>query len=307
MIADPETLLSINVFSMNRKRKDMERRTTAQMMTLIRKVALAEDRIQAVILEGSRADNTQPMDDFQDFDIVFLVDEIQPFLSAPSWIDVFGPRLILQKPTEMDLYGSEPVDSGRYTYLMLFTDFSRIDLTLCELGGVETLTLDDPFEVILDKTQILDGMSISQRSYDVMSPSQKEYGDCCNEFWWVMTYVAKGICRNQPFYARHMMEGPVREMFLRMLGWTAGVRHGFPLYTGKAGKLLGKFFPHEEWQAILSTCSDHHPENMWKAVFQMMDLFHEYAKEVEKTLSLKYNTMEAQNVRKYLEYLTATY
>lgn len=286
----------------------MERRTTAEMMALIRKVAMEREAVQAVILEGSRAaDGTQTLDDFQDFDIIFLVDQIQPFLSDPSWIDVFGPRLVTQKPEEMNLYESDPVEPGRYTYLMLFSDHNRIDLTLYDLGLLEALTLDNPFQVILDKTQILDGIGLTKRSHSVWPPSQKAYEDCCNEFWWVVTYVAKGICRAQPFYARHMMEGPVRGMFLRMLGWTAGARHGFPLNPGKAGKRLGKFFPQEEWQVILGTCSDHHQENMWKAVFLMMDLFHEYSREVGNILSLKYNSKEAQNVRKYLEYLRATY
>lgn len=285
----------------------MERRTTAEMMALLRKVAWESDAVKAVILEGSRADDSQSIDDFQDFDILFLVDQIQPFLSDSGWIDVFGPRLIMQKPSEMDLYGSKPDETGRYTYLMLFTDYNRIDLTLCELNWMETLTLDDPFEIILDKDQVLDTLRLSQRSYDVTPPSQKGFQDCCNEFWWVVTYVAKGICRDQPFYARHIMEGPVREMFLRMLGWTAGVRHGFPVNPGKAGKLLNKFFPEEEWQVILGTCSDHHQENMWKAMFLMMDVFHEYSREVGNRLSLKYNSKEAQNVRKYLEYLRATY
>lgn len=307
MIANSETRLSINVFSSKGRKKDMVRRTTSQMMTLIRNVALHRHEVQAVILEGSKANDIQPVDDFQDFDLLFLVDQIQPFLSDPDWIDVFGPRLIMQKPTEMELYGTDPRETGRYTYLMLFADLNRIDLTLCEIGPGDTIVLDDPFEVILDKTQILDRMSLSTRSYVVMPPSQKEFEDCCNEFWWVVTYVVKGICRTQPFYARHMLEAPVREMFIRMLGWTAGVRRGFPLNPGKAGKLLGKFFPSEEWQAILYTCSDHRPENMWKALFQITDIFHEYAREVAKILSLKYNTTEAENVRKYLEYLRATY
>ena len=155
--------------------KDIERRTPGEIMALLRKVALDREAVKAVILEGSRADHGHSVDDFQDFDILFLVDQIQPFLSDPGWIDVFGPRLIMQKPAEMDLYGSKPDETGRYTYLMLFTDYNRVDLTLCELDSMETLTLDDPFEIILDKDQVLDTMRLSQRSYAVTPPSQNTF------------------------------------------------------------------------------------------------------------------------------------
>ena len=287
----------------------MKRRSIAEIFALILEVAQSHDDILAVVLEGSRGKADTIDDQFQDFDVVFLVESLAPYVEDHQWIDVFGPRIIMQTPSMMNLYEQSSPDRGSFAFLMLLADHHRIDLTLIEINYLHQLRLDPEYKVLLDKKGILKSNLdlIEFRSFDLNTPNQKEFTDCCNEFWWVLTYVGKGLCRDQILYAKHMMEGPVREMFLRMLGWTAGVRHGFPLNPGKAGKLLRKFFPDVEWQAILGTFSDHRPENMWKALFRMMELFHEYAKEVEKMLSFKYNTMEAQNVRKYLEYLMATY
>lgn len=39
----------------------------------------------------------------QDFDIIFLVDELVSVQTSPGWIDIFGERIILQMPNSMQL------------------------------------------------------------------------------------------------------------------------------------------------------------------------------------------------------------
>ena len=52
------------------------------------------------------------------------------FTSDDKWLDIFGERLILQKPEDMELFPA--VEKG-FSYLMLFTDDVKIDLTLLPL------------------------------------------------------------------------------------------------------------------------------------------------------------------------------
>ena len=76
-------------------------RSEEEMMTLILDVAKADKRIRAVLLNGSRANPDIKKDTFQDFDIVYIVNELSTFLDDPGWIDIFGERLILQMPDDM--------------------------------------------------------------------------------------------------------------------------------------------------------------------------------------------------------------
>jgi aminoglycoside 6-adenylyltransferase len=53
-------------------------RSEQAMLELVLKVARDDERIRAVLLNGSRANPNAPRDIFQDFDIVYLVTDPHP-------------------------------------------------------------------------------------------------------------------------------------------------------------------------------------------------------------------------------------
>ena len=53
------------------------------------------------------------------------------FTSDDKWLDIFGERLILQKPEDMELFPA--VEKG-FSYLMLFTDDVKIDFNFAAAG-----------------------------------------------------------------------------------------------------------------------------------------------------------------------------
>ena len=79
-------------------------RDSHQILKTVLDYAASDERIRAVLLTGSRADPTIPSDRYQDYDIIYLVAEPESFLIDQSWLPVFGERLIMQIPEEMDLY-----------------------------------------------------------------------------------------------------------------------------------------------------------------------------------------------------------
>jgi len=107
-------------------------RTEKEIFGIILNTAKEDDRIRAVILNGSRANPNAPKDIFQDYDIVYLVTEVVPFRSNYDWIKRFGELMILQTPEDVD--DPSPVGDGSYTYLMQFADGNRIDLSICPVS-----------------------------------------------------------------------------------------------------------------------------------------------------------------------------
>ena len=109
-------------------------RTEREMTALILGVAEQDSRVRAVFMNGSRANPNAPRDIFQDYDIVYVVEETASFRAQPGWVDVFGERLVMQTPDEMDHAAGQPTDLARcYGYLMQFADGNRIDLRLMTL------------------------------------------------------------------------------------------------------------------------------------------------------------------------------
>lgn len=106
-------------------------RTEQEMMDAILTIAKKEERIRVVYMNGSRTNSNVPKDLFQDYDIVYVVTDIAPFIQEQQWLKKFGEPLMIQEPDQLDAgIGINRDFSRRYAFLMLFTDGNRIDLTL---------------------------------------------------------------------------------------------------------------------------------------------------------------------------------
>lgn len=174
-------------------------RSEKEMMELILNKAKQDEHIRACYLNGSRADENATHDKYCDYDIVYVVDDIRSFTNDPKWIDYFGERLIMQTP---DDWYSHPYDYegiNPYGYLMQFTDGNRIDLTLLDVSNISRINNEkdmEPRRILLDKDGRIELYDILTGDiYNITPPTEKEYFDTCNEFWWLTTNIVKGICR----------------------------------------------------------------------------------------------------------------
>ncbi|RRJ65974.1 aminoglycoside 6-adenylyltransferase [Paenibacillus oralis] len=276
-------------------------RSEQEMMQLILDYARNDDRVRAVGMNGSRTNPNAPKDRFQDYDIVFLVTDMKSFIRDKHWMDCFGSRIIMQTPEDMKLI--PPELDGNFAYLMLFSDGNRIDLTLCPVEKKETWNNGDKLSlVLLDKDRALPHLpEPTDQDYWVKHPSAAFYGDCCNEFWWVSTYVAKGLWRREMTYAMDHLNMCVRPMLIKMLEWKVGLDTGFSLSTGKNGKYLEKYLPNQSWLALMSTYPEGTYAAVWRALFAALDLFRSTAKEVAERLNYEYPLDDDRNVTAYLK------
>jgi aminoglycoside 6-adenylyltransferase len=282
-------------------------RTEKEMFRLILETAERDERIRAVILNGSRANPNAQKDNFQDYDVVYFVDRIETFTADHGWIDRFGERVILQLPDLMRLPSYAENDKSVFAYLMLFTDRNRIDLTLFPVEKIETEFAADSLSVLLlDKDDLFPALPPPDESdYLIRPPSEQEFLDVCNEFWWVMPYVAKGLARAQIAYAKDIFETIVRKMFMKIVEWRIGTETDFSVNFGASGKHLKQLVEPELYEMILLTYPDAGIGNIWDAVFLTADLFDESARIVAGRLEFAYNEAESRNVGKYLKAVKA--
>lgn len=280
-------------------------RNTETIKNLIIGKAKSDDRIRAVLLNGSRANPNIRVDKFQDFDIIYIVNDIRPFISDHTWVDYFGQRLIWQLPDEMDLGEGIKKPTDSFAYLMLFEDGNRIDLTLVSKNKLKSdFHLESLTVLWLDKDNIFTNLPIANESdYLIKQPSEKIFIETCNEFWWVSTYVAKGLARKEIIYAKQVLETVVRPTFMKMIEWKIGTDTEFSVSFGKYGKFLKNHISKETYAKILETHSDSRIENNWYALSMMTGLFGEFAKSVAAKMEFSYNKSEEENVNSYIENL----
>ena len=277
-----------------------EMRTTDEIKKIILEKAEADDRIRAVLLNGSRANPIISPDSLQDFDVVYMVNQWDSFIADHEWTSIFGEKLIWQMPDKKDLLREKTPYA--YHYLMLFKDGNRIDLTLFPREKFETdFTPDSQTVVWLDKDHLFENIDPATDSdYRVQRPTEKEFTDVCNEFWWVSTYITKGLIRNEILYAEAMMEGPVRKMFLKMTEWYIGTETEFSVSTGLHGKYIGQYLSDDEYSMWLKTYADAKSKSIWNALFLMTHIFKKFACRIAEQLNFSYDLLEQENVMSYL-------
>jgi aminoglycoside 6-adenylyltransferase len=278
-------------------------RNEQEMYHLILQTAKEDDRIRAVYLNGSRTNKDAPKDLFQDYDVVYVVNDTIPFVEDRHWIDRFGKRLYWQEPDFMDkLLGKSFDASSCYGWLMQFADGNRMDLHVVSIPyAKQTILKDSLCVVLLDKDGLLPKIPASTDQDYWLKPPTKELFFCtCNECWWCLNNVAKGLWRDELPYVMEAL-GWVRPMLLRMLCWKAGIATNFQKSAGKAGKYLYRYLPHDVYQAYLDTFPRAEVSDVWRAVWVLCRLFDETAKEIADYFHFTYNETEAINSQLFLK------
>jgi len=166
-------------------------RTETEMLDVILQTAETLN-VVAVAMSGSRTNPKAPKDEFQDYDVVYIMEDLDGLIADLAWLDQFGNRLIEQ----------HNILGNRRLYLMLFEDGNRIDLTLCPKVHIkEWGESEADFTVLEDTKGLFAPYSSNPQRYWTSPATEKDFKKACNEFWWVSAYVVKGICRNQVIYA----------------------------------------------------------------------------------------------------------
>lgn len=274
-------------------------RTEKEIYDLVLNFAFQDERIRIVTLEGSRTNANIPKDNLQDYDITFFVIDMGEFLKSDDWLSVFGNRIMMQKPEDMELF---PPEEKGFSYIMLFDDGVKIDLTLLPVSMLEEyLTRDKLVKIMLDKDNMIKTEIVpTDEDYYIKCPTERKFDDCCNEFWNVATYVSKGLLRGEILFAIDHMNEVLRHELLRMISWYVGTEKGFNFSLGKNYKFLDKHISKELWDNLLNTYSMSSYEEMWKSFDLCLCLFKKISKKVADSLGYNYPDYD-ENVTKYLE------
>ncbi len=133
-------------------------------------------------------------------------------------------------------------------------------------------------------------------------PEEEAFHATCNEFWWRLNNVAKGIARDELTYAVELYNRCVRDMLSKMLEWRIGAEINFAVSMGKYFK---KFLAPETYERLRATYAPAGYAALWEAVFCMCALFGDTARSVAARLGYAYHQEEESNAMVYLRTVRA--
>ena len=265
-------------------------RTETEMLDVILKTAETL-QVVTVAMSGSRTDTKAPKDEFQDYDVVYVVDDLDNLTSDLSWLDQFGTRNIEQ----------HNVLGNRRLYLMLFEDGNRIDLTLCPKEHIkEWVDSEAGFTVLEDQEHLFEPYSQNLERYWTSPASEIDFEKACNEFWWVSAYVVKGICRNQVIYATDHLYGICQQELLKILAWQVASDRG-RVDVGKNYKYLFNYLPAEKEKEFSNLLDFSSIEKLTQSLFSTMQLFHREAQAFSLKTGFHYDKATAEKMIEYAE------
>lgn len=265
-------------------------RTETEMLDVILRTAKTL-QVKAVAMSGSRTNQKVQTDEFQDYDVVYVVDDIDNLTSDLSWLDQFGKRIIEQ----------EVALDHRRLYLMLFEDGNRIDLTLCPKDHIqEWVDSEAGFTVLVDEKGLFESYSPSPKRFWIHPATDTDFKNSCNEFWWVSAYVVKGICRNQAIYATDHLYGICQQELLKVLAWQVASDRG-KIDIGKNYKYLFNYLPAEKENEFSNLLDFSSLDKITQSLFATMQLFHKEAQSLAQKLGFAYDKEVAEKMIEYAE------
>ena len=263
-------------------------RTEPEILDLIFQTAKTL-QVEAVAMSGSRTDTKASKDEFQDYDVVYVVDNLDELITDLSWLCQFGKRILEQEVRLGNLR----------LFLMLFEDGNRIDLTLCSKVHIkEWIESEANFIVLEDPKGLFVPHSPTPQRYWTSPANAIEFEKACNEFWWVSAYVVKGIYRNQLIYATDHLYGICQQELLKVLSWQVASDRG-TVDIGKNYKYLFQYLPTEkekEFSALLDFSS---VEKLTQSLFATMQLFHQEAQFLAHKMGFDYDMKVAEKMIEY--------
>jgi aminoglycoside 6-adenylyltransferase len=283
-------------------------KTEQEMYKLITKIAENDERIRAVYVHGSRANPNAVVDNYSDYDIVFVVTDINSFIQDTGWINIFGAVTFviesLKNPNKFLMRELNDL-SRRYTWGLILADGNRLDLIIeIKEEAMKSRYIDNkPTIRLLDKDGCLPeitSLPLNNENEFIKKPCEDNYTACCTGFWFFLNDIAKAVARDQLPYAKEQFNALIRLTLNQMVNWHIGIQNNFSVSTGANGRFFKKYLSEDDYNLYAKTYSDISSENFWSAIFSTCDLFNKVANNVAEYFDFVYNKQEENSIRDYL-------
>jgi len=261
--------------------------------------------IRAVLLTSSLVNPYAPVDNLSDLDVELVFENRASYESGNEWIRLFGEPISMIEETDSVFEGKHAMK------MVLYKDHVKVDFKLyqvsefCKEINEENLPedWDVGYKVLLDKDNLTKNLKPpTYQSVMIHKPTEKEFQQLFNDFWWDTTYVAKCLKRGDIFYAKFMSENVLRTDYLvPLIEWYIAGNHNWNnITTNKHGRLFKQYLSPELWNKVEATFSGNDIEENWKALLACADLVHELGTSLAEKLHFIYQEKQEDDIRNYL-------
>ncbi len=210
--------------------------------------AKKDNNIRALVLQGSFVNANSHLDDFSDLDPLFYVNDVTKFTEDDSWKTHFGRPISFFNDEALYHDGHK-----WYTRLTLFEDSFKIDFGFQSIEVAKYANEMNLYKIYLDKDNIVPVPDVADESkFYVKKPTEAEFLDRMNAFFFDTSYVVKSLVRDEIFFEKYM-ESVLQMKLRKLLDWYIGIQHNFKVNTGLYGRYFKRYLTEKEWKMLLKT------------------------------------------------------
>lgn len=305
--------------------KEIEERFTAW--------AADQPDVRAALVVGSRARADHPADPFSDLDLVVVANDPARYLDATDWLGAMGTvwvtfveetavgggrerRVLFAGGQDVD-FAIFPTDLFRHLARLLWLrrlrpayalvardDRRRAEVALAAFGSVVRRGV----RVLVDKDGAATRVVRTAKELPApvaAPPSEAEFLEAVNDFWYHALWTVKKLRRGELWTAHGCLDGSMKDLVLRMIGWQARATWGEEYDTWHDGRFL------EDWAApravagLRAAFAHYDGDDMRRALVATMDLFRALGTDTARRLDYAYPTDADEHVTRLVTGLLA--
>ncbi len=247
--------------------------------------AESQQNIRAIVMMGSYARGRA--DELSDLDIEIFARDTKSYLTSGFWMSEIGPVIV---------YLSLHNDLGSPTRLVIFRDGLKVDFTISPASVLASIVdgrklpplYDHGYRVLVDKDQLAGRLpAASLRSPLTRVPTEQEFNDVAQEFWFEAYHVAKYL-RRDDLWAVKFRDWNLKELLLKMLEWSEKSLHGWDYETGDHGIRIREWTDPSVLARLGGVFARFDAADSWRALQTTIDVFRDIAQDTAGRLRYHY-------------------
>jgi len=270
--------------------------------------AQGQDNIRLAFVLGSRARTDHPADAWSDLDIMIVARDVRAYLAQADWLNQVGKPWLTFTETTPDGRSME-----RRT---LFDGGLDIDFALMPLEMIQALVQREPdagiadvfhrgVRILLDKDALLpDPARFAAAWKPPEPPSEAEFLQVVNDFWYHTLWTAKHVRRGELWWAKSCCDGYLKNLLRQMLEWQVRAARGADHDTWLRGRFLEEWADPQAVQQLSGAFAHYNEADIWRALAVTMDLFRRLSLDAASRLGHSYPTAGAAYASELVERLS---
>ena len=257
--------------------------------------------VRVLLLTGSRAGKGK-QDEFSDYDIAAYGNDFA-FIKDDEWLDNIDDHLVCIHDKFEFMHYHIP------TRLVIFKQGYKIDFSFHPMTLLRKMVskekLPDEYNIgyqtLLDKEGIAAKMKVAgYKGFIISKPSEKDFQNNENEFWFEVYHVAKYLNRDD-LWAVKFRDWSAKQWLRQMLEWHHASKHQWDFSPGNHGKGMKDWLDDTIWSALFSCFGSFSHTDSRRALQHTIQLYRQVAIETAAYLNYLYNQKLDDSISRFIE------